>query len=128
MLMTQGLYAQVVNIRRKYLELIAENRNKMKLNSSSKVNLQDHSVGSILTLIGLKYILAHLRLISIKKLFQSYDDTKDTNTFKIFQVLIGNSKCVEIVKFQNDSPMLKCCQKLLSSCCFSSLASAFASI
>ena len=31
-------------------------------------------------------------------------------------------------KFQNDAPILKYCQKLLNSCCFSSLASAFAII
>ena len=54
MAMEKGLYAQVVKISRKDLKFIAENRNKMKQNSSSKVNLQDHSVGLILTLIGLK--------------------------------------------------------------------------
>ena len=51
----QGLYSQVVMISRKDLKLIAENRNKkIKQNSSSKVNLQDHSIGLILNLIGLK--------------------------------------------------------------------------
>ena len=29
-----------------------------------------------------------------KKLFESHDDTKDKNTFKNFQVPIGNAKCV----------------------------------
>ena len=52
--MEQGLYAQVFKISREDLKFIAENRNKMKQNSSSKVNLQDHSVGLILTLIGPK--------------------------------------------------------------------------
>ena len=33
------------------------------------------------------------------------------NTFKTFQVPIGNAKCVESFKFQNDAPILKYCQK-----------------
>ena len=69
-----------------------------------------------------------MSLIYIKKLFQSHEDTKDINTFRLFQVPIGNTKCVESFKFQNDAPILKYCQKLLNSCCFSSLASVFASI
>ena len=66
-----------------------------------------------------------MSLISIKKLFQIHDNTQDTNTFKIFQVPIGNSKCVETFKFQNDAPILKYCQNLLNICCFGSLVSAF---
>ena len=69
-----------------------------------------------------------MNLISIKKPFQSHEDTQDTNTFKFFEVTIGNSKCVETFKFHNDSPMLKYCQKLLDSFFFSSLGSDFASI
>ena len=42
-----------------------------------------------------------------KKLFQSHDDTQDNNTFKRFQVPIGNAKCVESFKFQIDVPILK---------------------
>ena len=68
-----------------------------------------------------------MNLIYIRN-FQSYDDTQDNNTFKQFQVPIGNAKCVESFKFQNDAPILKYCQKTLNSCCFSSLESAFASI
>ena len=30
-----------------------------------------------------------------KKLFQGHDDTQDINTFKCFQVPIGNTNCVE---------------------------------
>ena len=58
-------------------------------------------------------------------MFQSHDNKQDTNIFKIFQVLIGNSKCVEIFKFYNDAPMLKYRQKSLNSYCFSILASEF---
>ena len=63
-----------------------------------------------------------------KKLFQSHDDTQDTNKFKSFQVPIGNAKFVESFKFHNDAPILKYFQKSLKSCCFSSLASEFSSI
>ena len=69
-----------------------------------------------------------MNLISIKKLFQSHDDMQDNITFKTFQVPIGNVRCVESFKFQNDAPILKFCQKTLNSCCFGSLASAFAII
>ena len=46
-----------------------------------------------------------------KETFQSHDDTQDTNKLKIFQVPIGNAKCVETFKFQNDAPILKYCKK-----------------
>ena len=42
-----------------------------------------------------------------KKLFQSHNDTLDINTFKKIQAPIGNAKCVESFKFQNDAPILK---------------------
>ena len=63
-----------------------------------------------------------------KKLFQIHDDTQDINTFKCFQVTIGNAKCVESFKFQNDAPILNYCQKSLNICCFSILSSTFSSI
>ena len=62
------------------------------------------------------------------KPFQIHDNTQDTNSYKNFQVLIGNAECVETFKFHNDAPILKYCQKSLNSCCFSSLVSAFDSI
>ena len=49
MAMEQSLYAQVVKLRRKYLKFVATYKNKMKLNLSFKVNMQDHKYGSILT-------------------------------------------------------------------------------
>ena len=61
-------------------------------------------------------------------MFQSHDDTQDTNKFQIFQVLIGNAEYVESFKFQNDAPILKYFQKSLNRCCFSILVSAFAII
>ena len=69
-----------------------------------------------------------MNLISIKKLFQSHDNEQDTETFRIFQVPIENAKVVDSFVFHKDAPIISYCQKSLNSCCFSSLASAFASI
>ena len=66
----QGLYAQVVMLRRKDLKTTEANKNKMELNSSSKVSMQYYSVGLILILIGLKELLAHVSLTSIGKSFR----------------------------------------------------------
>ena len=63
-----------------------------------------------------------------KKRFQSHYDTQDINTFKSFQVPIGNTKWVESCKFRIDAPILKYCQKSLNSYCFICLASAFACV
>ena len=62
----QGLYAQVIMLSKKDLK-ITEAKKKTKINSSSMVSLQDHSVGLILILIGLRKFLANVNLISIGK-------------------------------------------------------------
>ena len=46
----------------------------------------------------------------------------------LLQFPIGNAKCAESFKFQNDAPILKYCKKTLNSCCLSGLESDFASI
>ena len=63
-----------------------------------------------------------------KNIFQSHNNTPDKNEFKLFQVPIRNSICVETFKFHNDAPILKYYHKSLNSCCFVSLSSAFVSI
>ena len=63
-----------------------------------------------------------------KKLFQNHDNEQETDTFITFQVPIRNAKVVKSFVFHKDDPILIYCQKSLNSCCFSSLASAFASI
>ena len=62
-----------------------------------------------------------------KKLFQSHDKEQDTNTFKTFQVPIGNAKALKSFVFHKYTPTLSYCQKTLYCCCFSSLAPVFAS-
>ena len=63
-----------------------------------------------------------------KKLFQIHYNKQDKDTFKTFQVPIGNAKVVKSFMFQKDAPIIRYFQKTLNSCCLSSLASAFASI
>ena len=62
-----------------------------------------------------------------KKLFQCHDNEQETNTFKFYQIPIGNSKVVKSFVFHKYAPILGYCQKTLNSCWFSSLVSAFAS-
>ena len=50
-----------------------------------------------------------------KKLFQSHVDKQDKDTFKTFQVPIGNAKVVKSFVFHKDAPILSYCQKILNS-------------
>ena len=61
----------------------------------------------------------------LKEIFQRHNDTQNTNTSKMFQVPIGNSKCVDTFKFHNDARIIKYCQKSFNICCLSSLESSF---
>ena len=49
----------------------------------------------------------------------------DTKTYQIFGLPIGNAKTSRKVQFHQAAPVIKCHQKSSSSCCLSSLASAF---
>ena len=120
--MEQGLYAQVVKLRRKYLKFVATDKNT----NEAKFKFQGQSAGSQrwfdldLDWIELDFITHEPDLY--RELCQSHDDTQDINTFIFFQVPIGNAKCVESFKFQNYASILNYCQKSLNSCCFSILA------
>ena len=128
MTMNYVLYAQVVKTIRKDLKFITENKNKIE----AKIKFQGRSEKSQLWFdldcywIEVNFCTSELDFF--KKLLQIHEDTQDTNTFKFFQVPIGNSKCMQNFKIYNDAPMLKYCQKSLNICCFSSLASSFAII
>ena len=54
MAVEQVIYSQVVVLHPKDFKSLKQIVNKMKINPSSKVSLQDHSVGLILTVIGLE--------------------------------------------------------------------------
>ena len=128
MAMEKSLYAQVVKLRRKDLKFFATDKNK----NEAKFKFQGQSARSQLWFdLDLNWIEIHFSTREpdfYKKLFQSHDGIQDDNTFKTFQVPIGNAKCVESFKLQNDAPIIKYCHKTFNSCCLSSLASSFSSI
>ena len=107
MAMEQGLYAQVIMIRQNYLKFVATDKNK----NEAKLKFQGQSARSQ-RCFDLDFDCIEVNFSTrgpgfYKKLFQIHDDTQDINTFIFFQVPIGNAKCVESFKFQNDSPILK---------------------
>ena len=126
--MEQGLYSQVVKIRRKELKFIAANQNKKE----AKFKFQGQSERSQPWFdLDFDWIEVHFSTCEpdlYKKRFQNHTDTQDTNTFKRFQVLIGNEKCVETFKFHNDAPILNYCQKSSNIFYFISLVSPLVSI
>ena len=126
--MEQSLYAQVIKFRLKDLLCDAADKNKTEL----KFKFQGQSARSQLCFdLDLDWIDMNFSTRETdfyKKLFQSHDDKQDKDTFKTFQFPIGNEKFVKLFMFHKDAPILSYCQKTLNSCCFSSLASDFASI
>ena len=127
MSMEQVLYAQVIRIRRKDLKFVATDKNK----NEAKFKFQGQSARIQqwfdLELYWIEVNFSTCEPSFYKKPFQIHDDTQDINTYKWFQVPIGNAKFVESFNFRNDAPVLQYCQKSLNNCCFSSLASDFAS-
>ena len=128
MAMEQSLYAQVIKFRGKDLLFDAADKNK----NESKFKFQGQSARSQLWFdLDLDFIDMNFSTCEpdfYMKLFQSHDDKQDKDTFKKFQVPIGNAKVVKLFLFHKDSPILSYCQKTLNSCCFSSSASDFSSI
>ena len=128
MAMDQGLYSQVVMLLIKNLNITEANKNK----NEDKFKFHGQSTRSQ------RWFDPYFGCIEEKsstrepdfymKIYQRHDKTQDTNELKMFEVPIGNKKCVEEKKFHSKSPMLKYCQNSLNSCCFGSLASSFDSI
>ena len=95
MVREQSLYAQVVKLWHNNLKCFAADKNK----NEAKFKFQGQSARSQL------WFDLYLNWIDInvstrepdfyKKIFPSHDYTKDDNTFKTFQVPIGNAKCAE---------------------------------
>ena len=82
MAIEQGLHAQVVKLRQKYLKFISANRNK----NEAKFRFQGLSTSSQRWFdLGFDWIEVNFSKSGpylYKKLFQSHDNTQDTNTFK----------------------------------------------
>ena len=95
----QGLYAQVIMLCQKDLKFVAidkiKNEAKFKFQGQSAISQRwfDHAF----EWIELNFITREPDLY--KKVFQSHNDKQDTNTYKIFQVPLGNEKCVKSFKF-----------------------------
>ena len=127
MAVEQCVYVQVVPLCRKDLKITEENKNKNEV----KFKFQGQSARSQRWFnIDLDCIEEHFSTrepIFYKTIYKRHDETKDTNTFKMFVVQIVNTKNMEEIKFNIDAPMLKYRQSTLNSCCFSSLVSYFES-
>ena len=107
----------------KEIQRVKSKRNKPR-NITSKGNQQDQDVGLILIMSGYKKISVHVKQISIKNCMKTFR-SDDTKTYQIFGLPIGNAKTSRKVQFHQAAPVIKCHQKSSSSCCLSSLASAF---
>ena len=124
----QGLYTHVIMLRWKYLKFVATDK---KTNGAILKFQVQSAISQCWFDLDIDWIEVHFNTQEpdfYNKPFQSHDDTQDINTFKFFQVPIGNKKSVELLKFHNDDPILKYCHKSLKSCCLSGLSSDFASI
>ena len=92
MAMEQILYAQVIKFWRKDLLFDAADKNK----TESKFKFQGQSARSQLWFdLDLDWIDINFSTCEpdfYKKLFQSHDNKQDKDTFKTFQVPIGNAK------------------------------------
>ena len=123
--MEQGLYSQFFVLSRKHLKITESNKNKNK----DKFKFQGQSARSQhwfdpdFGCIEDNFSTREPDLY--RKIYQRRDKTQDTNTFKMFEVPIGNTKFVEEMEFHSKAPMLKYRQNSLNSCCFVSLAPAF---
>ena len=109
--MEQSLYTQVIKFRRKDLLFDVADKN----NTESKFKFQGQSARSQLWFdLDLHWIDMNFSTREpdfYKKLFQSHDNKQDEDTFKTFQVPIGNAKVVKSFKFQKDAPILSYLKK-----------------
>ena len=87
----KALYAQVVMLRRKYLNITKENKNK----NDDKFKFQGQSARSQrwfdLDFDSTEEIFSTHEPDLYKKIYQSHGETQYTNEFKTFVVSIGNA-------------------------------------
>ena len=90
--MEQGLYSQVLMIRRKYLD----NKNKRirPINITSEGSLQDQNASLILIMSGQKKISTYEPEL-YKKLYQINIKVQEIKTYQFSIVPIGNAKITE---------------------------------
>ena len=99
MSMEQVLYSQVVILCRKDLKITEANKNKneTKFKFQGQYAISQSWFGLDFDWIEVNYSTRETDFY--RGIFQRHDDTQDTNTFKIFEVLIVNSKYVENLAF-----------------------------
>ena len=124
--MELGLYAQVIKFWRKDLKFDAADKNKNESNFKFQGQFGRSRLWFDLYLDWIDINFSTREPDFYKKLFQSHDNEQDKDTFRTFQVLIGNEKVVKSFVFHKDAPILSYCQKTLIICCLISLESAFA--
>ena len=107
--MEQILYAQVVKLQHKDLIFFATDKNKNEAKFKFQGQSARSQLWSDLDINWVEIDFSTREPDFYKIFFQIHDDTQDINTFKCFQVPIGNEKCVESFKFRNDAPILKYC-------------------
>ena len=105
-----------------YVEIIWNSFQQIRIKNEAKFKFQGQSARSQ-SLFDIEFDLIEVNFSThdpdfYNKPFQSHGDTQDTNTFKIFQFIIGNSICVKKFNFHNYALILKYRQKSLNSCCF----------
>ena len=117
MAMEQSLYAQVIKFRSKDLKFDAADLKK----NSSKFKFQGHSAKSRYWFdLDLDWIDINFSTHEpdfSKKFFQNHDNEKEADSFRIFEVPIGNAKFVKSFVFHKDAPTLIFHQIYLNSCC-----------
>ena len=107
MAMEQGLYAKGVIFHRKDLNITEENKDK----NDDKFKFQGQVARSQrwfdLDFDCIQENFSTHEPDFYKKIYQSHDDTQDTNTLKMLVVTIGNAKNVDESNFHIDAPTLK---------------------
>ena len=99
MVREQGLYAQVVMLHRKHLNITEANKNKNK----DKLKFQGQSARSKrwfdLDFDWIEENHSTCETGFYLKIYQMHEETQDTNIFNMFEVLIRNTKCAEEISF-----------------------------
>ena len=97
--MERVLYAQVVMLRQKDLKITESNKNK----NEAKFEFQGQSARSQrwfdIDFDSIEVNCSTREPDFYRKIFNRHDNTQDINTYEIFEVPIGNSKCVENLSF-----------------------------
>ena len=91
--MELGLYPQVFMLRRKYFKITESKTNEAKLKFQRQSARPRSWFDIDLDWIQKNFITREPDLY--RKIHQRNEKTQDKNTFKMFEVPIGNSKCAE---------------------------------